>query len=550
MKIKVKLPQGKSLELNSGVSISQVLKIIGKDKDKNIIAAIVDNQVKEFNTKLLSNVTLGFVELDSADGKRIYQRSAVFILIKALHDTHPKSEIKILHPVSNGLFCKISGVPAINSTLINRLKKRMMEISKANIPFEREEVAIEKAIAIFKKSGKKDKAALLSYRTAKKASIYTLEDHVNYFYGYLAPSTGYIKHFSITAYAKGILLQLPSSFHPLKAPRVRKNKKLFEVFQETLKWRHILEVENVAMLNKVIIEDKFTEFVLIAEAFHEKKIAQIADTIASQKHIKVVFVSGPSASGKTTFLKRLAIQLRIDGFKPLLIPMDHYFIDRDKTPLGDNGKPDFESPNALNIALIQQNLEEIIKNKAIELPKYDFKTGKSKMSGFIIEPTEKSIILVEGIHGNNPLFSANLPRENIFKIYVSALTEVPLDQHNRIPTTTNRLLRRMIRDYQFRNYSATETILSWPLVRSGETKHVFPFQEEADVFFNTALIYELAVLKTMAEPRLKEVMRNSPAYAEAVSLLKFLSYFQPIPKKVVPSHSILREFLGGSSFEY
>jgi len=537
------------IKVSRGTTLTEVIKLIKNPAQKAVLAAYVDNKMRELSATVEQDAEIRLVGLEHLDGIRIYQRSATFILIKAVHDLAPDAKIKILHPIANGLYVEVSGFE-ISPQFVKAVEHRMQEIVAMDLPFTREEVPIADAINTFRQSGREDKARLLSYRNAPKASIYKLDGQLNYFYGYLAPATGYIKTFSLTPHDQGMILHLPSISNPTKLVRAKKNKKLYDVFKETLKWRQILDVEDVGMLNELIRSERHTEFVLLAEAFHEKKIAQIADQIYKRKQTKVILLSGPSASGKTTFVKRLAMQLRINGLKPLLISMDDYFLDRDKTPKSPNGDHDFESPYAINIELFLKNLKSIVACEQTELPKYDFKTGTSGMSGKTIKPNDDSIVIVEGIHGLNPLFSSALPSGSVFKIYVSPLTEIPLDSHNRIPTTDIRILRRMLRDHQFRSYSAAQTILRWPSVREGETKHVFPFQEEADVFFNTALFYEFAALKPLVEPLLNAVPHESPAYGEAVRLQKFLSYFLSIPVDVVPRHSLLREFLGGSSFEY
>ncbi|OFZ17953.1 MAG: hypothetical protein A2X94_08655 [Bdellovibrionales bacterium GWB1_55_8] len=551
LSVQLTMEGNRQVSVAKGTSLMEVVQqMSGGAQGRSIFAAFVDNKLRELSTRVEQDSQVRFVGLNSLDGIRVYQRSASFILIKALHDLYPEARIHILHPLSNGLYAEISNGPQITPQIIRSLEDRMQEIVKLDLPFQREEVPIEKAIEVFRASGRDDKARLLSFRNATKASVYQLDGMLNYFYGYLAPSTGYVKQFSLDAYDKGMILHLPSLMHPTKLVRAKKSKKLYDVFKETRRWRQILEVEDVGMLNELIRTQRYNEFVLISEAFHEKKIAQIADTITKRKETRVILVSGASASGKTTFTKRLGIQLRINGHKPLLVSMDDYFLDRDKTPKSANGDHDFESPYAVNVALFQENLRKIVEKKEVELPKYDFKTGTGGLSGKTIRPEEHGLVIVEGIHALNPLFWSELPKESIFKIYVSPLTEVPLDTHNRIPTTDTRILRRIIRDHQFRNYSAAQTILRWPSVREGESQYVFPFQEEADVFFNTALVYELAALKTAVEPVLEQVPVDSYAYGEALRLMKFLSYFLPIPVDAIPRHSILREFVGGSSFRY
>ena len=551
--MKLVFSDGRVLEAAAGARLLEVIKANALDPEKTILAAFAGNKIRELSYVLpdaAEQLDLELVGMGSLDGIRIYQRSASFVLIKALGELQPQARIRILHSVANGLYCEVKKGPPLTASFIKELEVKMREITAADLPFEREEVPVAEAIRVFKKSGSDDKARLLSYRPSDKASIYRLGGLANYFYGYLAPSTGYIKHFALSLYDNGFILQLPSLNSPNKVGPVRKNRKLYEVFKETLRWREILEVPDVSMLNEVINSKRFIEFVLISEAFHEKKIAQIADMITERGKTKVVLISGPSASGKTTFTKRLAIQLRINGRKPLLVSMDDYFLDRDKTPKDKKGAHNFETPLALNIEMFKDHMREIIAGREIELPRYDFKTGTNSMSGTKIIPGDQSVVLVEGIHGLNPVFTEDLPVESIFKIYVSALTEIPLDRHNRIPTADTRLLRRIIRDSQFRCYGAADTIARWPSVREGETKYVFSHQEEADVFFNTALIYEHAALKTIAEPVLRAVSPDTRAYAEALRLLKFLAYFLPVPVDVIPRHSILREFLGSSSFKY
>lgn len=535
-------------EVQERATLIELLKLIQVGRDGSVVGALVDNQVRDLSSSVDDGAVVKFLDLSTLDGVRIYQRSAFFVLVKAVHDLYPEACARILHSVANGLYVELLGGPKLDRLVIDRIESRMKELVEADLPIVRKSIPIRKALDHFKAAGEHDKVRLLSYKSTASVHVYEIEGKVSYFFGYLAPSTGFVRRFSLSQYDNGILIHLPSVANPDKIVQAKKTKKLFEVFKETARWRRILQVEDVGMLNEVIRSQQCGEFVHLAEAMHEKKIAQIADTIKPRSGVKVVLLSGPSASGKTTFTKRLGFQLRINGFKPFQVSMDDYFLDRDKTPRTPEGEHDFESPYAINVELFKENLRDIIAGKEVRLPRYDFKSGKSTPFGKVIHPDHNSIILIEGIHGLNPIFSADLPHEAVYKIYVSALCEVPLDHHNRIPTTDIRFLRRILRDSQFRNYSAEETIMRWPLVREGETKYIFRHQEEADVLFNTALIYELAALKVKVEPLLRQVTPDSPAYAEALRLTKFLSFLLPIPTEVIPPHSILREFLGGGYF--
>ncbi|MCM2323410.1 MAG: nucleoside kinase [Oligoflexia bacterium] len=547
--IKLSFEESDAVEVKQGTTLVEVLKLIKGAKEKDFVGALVNNKVTEMTKGVLENSQVRFLEATSRDGFRIYQRSALFILIRALDDVCPGVKAKILQSIANGLYVETIG-GALSPAEIKKLEERMREIVDQDLPFTRKKVPTRQAIEYFRETGDDDKARLLSFKESDTTSLYELAGKTGYFFGYLAPSTGLIQRFSLRPYDDGILLQLPTATSPDKIVQPKKTKKLFEVLKEALRWRKILEVEDIGMLNEVIRAEKYVEVLHLAEALHEKKIAQVADLIApEQTGVKVVLLAGPSASGKTTFTKRLAFQLRINGFRPVQVSMDDYFLDRDKTPRTPKGEHDFESPHAINIPLFKEHLAEMIQGKTVRLPHYDFKTGTSAPTGKVISPDDKCVILIEGIHGLNPAFSVGLPQDSIFKMYVSALTEVPLDNHNRIPTTDTRILRRILRDYQFRNYSPEDTIKRWPLVREGETQHIFRYQEEADVLFNTALIYELSAMKSLVEPLLLKVRPDSPAYSEALRLTKFLSYLLPIPPEKVPLHSILREFTGGGFFQ-
>ncbi len=519
---------------------------------EEVLGAVVNNTLKELDYMIYKPKVINFIGYSHPAGHRMYERSLSMVLFKAVYDLFPQLKLKIEHSVSGGLYCELEGLKNKRSLqkIIRQLKARMKEIIADDIPFEREELRTEKALEIFEDFGLDDKCKLIRTRNQFFSSVYKLDNVVNYFYGFLIPSTGLLKRFDLTKYFNGMLLVLPSKINPDKFKNVVDKNKLFEIFQEFKEWVEIIGVPNVGTLNELVLAKKYGDIIKISEALQEKKIACIADSIQKSKSVKVVFISGPSSSGKTTFAKRLGIQLSVIGIKPTVISMDNYFVNRDQTPLDENGEYDFESPEALDITLFNQNILDLIAGKEIDVPGFSFTEGKRIYDGTKLKLNNNGIIIVEGIHGLNPDISKSIPKEKKFKVYVSALTPISFDSNNRIPTTDNRLLRRMVRDSRYRGYSALETLQRWPAVRKGEEKHIFPFQEEADVMYNTALPYELGVLKHWAEPLLRDVPPNVPEYAEAKRLLKFLAYFKRIGTREIPPTSILREFLDGSSFRY
>ncbi len=535
-----------------GTTLSDIIEDQKIDIGEDILGAMVNNTLKELDYILYKPKTVNFIGYTHPDGQRMYTRSLSMVLFKAVVDLYPDYKLKIEHTVSKGLYCELEGLtPDENhEKLVEKLHRRMQEIIEKDIPFEREEIRTEVALRIFEEFGLEDKCTLMRTRKQFYSSVYKLDDVVNYFYGYLVPSTGYLKHFNLVKYYKGMLLVLPKKDHPDELEDIVIQNKLFDIFQEFKEWVEIIGVPNVGRLNEITLEGKIGDIIKISEALQEKKVACIADLIDKKETAKVVFISGPSSSGKTTFAKRLAVQLAVIGKKPVVISMDNYFVNRELTPLDENGNYDFESPHALDIKLFNENVLDLMEGKKIELPKFSFQEGKRYYDGTTLEMDNDGILIVEGIHGLNPEISAMIPEERKFKVYVSALTPLSIDANNRIPTTDNRLIRRMVRDARYRGYSALETLQRWPSVRKGEEKHIFPFQEEADVMFNTALLFELGVLKRWAEPLLREVPPNEPEYSEAKRLLKFLSYLVNINAREIPPTSILREFLDGSSFHY
>lgn len=536
-----------------GTTLQDIIQDQKIDIGSPILGAMVNNTLKELDYLVYKPKTVRFIDYRHTDGKRMYMRSLSLVLFKAVVDLYPNNKLKIEHAVSNGLYCEIGEILDEDEhfEIVQKLHKRMQEIIELDIPFERKEIRTEYAMKIFEEFGLDDKCTLMDTRKQFYSSVYRFDNVVNYFYGYLLPSSGYLQKFDLVKYYEGMLLVAPKDENPQELPEIVIQNKLFEIFQEFKEWVDIIGVPNVGQLNLATKNGKISDIIKISEALQEKKLACIADMIDKRKEeLKVVLISGPSSSGKTTFAKRLSIQLSVIGFKPVVLSMDNYFVERERTPLDENGDYDFESPVAIDIKLFNENMLNLFDGEEVDLPKFSFSTGQRSYNGSKLKLEEKSIILVEGIHGLNPLISEMIPNNRKFKVYVSALTPLSIDSNNRIPTTDNRLIRRMVRDYSYRGYSALETMQRWPSVRAGEEKHIFPFQEEADVMFNTALLFELGVLKKWVEPILKEVPPIVPEYSEAKRLLKFLSYILPIAEKEIPPTSILREFLDGSSFDY
>ncbi len=536
-----------------GTTLQDIIADQQIDTGYPILGAMVNNTLKELDYLIYKPKTIRFIDYRHPDGRRMYLRSLSLVLFKAAVDLYPHHKLKIEHAVSKGLYCELENLitEETHVEVVSKLKKRMREIIELDLPFEREEIRTEVALRIFKEFDLDDKCTLMSTRRQFYSSVYKLDDVVNYFYGYLIPSTGYLKHFDLVKYYEGMLLVMPRNDNPDRLEEIVIQNKLFEIFREFKEWVEIIGVPNVGQLNMATQNGKIGEIIKISEALQEKKMACIAEMIHKKKEdVKVVLISGPSSSGKTTFAKRLSVQLSVIGFKPIVLSMDNYFVDREHTPRDKNGNYDFENPHALDIKLFNENMLDLFDGKEIKLPKFSFSEGKRFYDGTTLQMGKNSILLVEGIHGLNPMVSEMIPGKRKFKVYVSALTPLSIDSSNRIPTTDNRLIRRMVRDSLYRNYSALDTLRRWPSVREGEETHIFPFQEEADVMFNTALLFELGVLKRWAEPLLQQVPPNVPEYSEARRLIKFLSYILPIAEKEIPPTSILREFLDGSSFDY
>jgi uridine kinase len=518
------------------------------------VSAKVNNKVESLDFRVYYNKDIEFLDITSSSGMRTYVRSLFFILVKAVEEIYPQGSISLEHPISKGYFCKLHIDRTIGLDDVQRIKQKMQEIIAADIPYTRTESHTEEVVRLFEKRGMMDKARLLDTYGQLYSYYYQLGDTVDCYYSSLVPSTGYIRLFDIVKYYDGLLLRIPNRENPTKLEEVVKQEKMLEVFQEYHRWNQILGISTVGDLNVACNEGHATDLINVSEALQEKKIAQIADEITHRdqdgKRVKLVLISGPSSSGKTTFSKRLSIQLMTNGLKPYPISLDDYFVNRNDTPLDENGKHDFESLYAVDLPFFEEQLTTLLNGGEVELPRYNFTTGKREMSGKKLRIDEHMILIIEGIHALNPALTPHIPNENKYKVYVSALTTILLDNHNYIPTTDNRLLRRIIRDYKYRNYSAEETIARWPSVREGEEKWIFPYQENADAMFNSALLFELAVLKDYVEPVLRKVPNRCPEYSEAHRLLRFLNYFVSVQDKELPPTSLLREFLGGSSFQY
>ena len=514
------------------------------------VSARVNNKVEGMHYRVYNSKDVEFLDMTTASGSRAYTRTLFFVLCKAVQDIYPATDVVIDIPVSNGFYVDIRlGRPVVDED-VNIIRRRMQEIIDAQMPIRRFTVPTEDAITLFQEKGDVEKVKLLKTSGSIYTTYYKIGEYVDYYYGTLLTNTSQLYLFGLEKYYDGMLLRIPSVSNPDELGEMTRQDKMFDIFKEHHRWQEILGIRTVGDFNQAIDAGHATDIINISEALQEKKLAKIAEEIASRKGVKLVLLAGPSSSGKTTSCKRLSIQLAVNGLKPLQISLDDYFVDRDKTPKDENGEFDFESIYALNLDLLNEQFNALFRGEEVELPKYDFPSGKSVKSGKKLKLEPNNVLVVEGIHALNPELTAHVPEEQIFRVYASALTTILLDNHNYIPTTDNRLLRRIIRDYKYRGVSAQETIRRWPSVRSGENKWIFPFQENADAMLNTAMLYELSVLKMQAEPLLQQVPENCEEFAEAYRLLKFLKYFKGIPYNNLPPTSLLREFLGGSSFHY
>lgn len=541
---------GKTVEAPLGANLEEVYQLSGLQMKYGPLSAHVNNKVEGMHYRAFNQKEVEFLDITSSSGNRAYTRTLFFILCKAVHDLFDPCKVAIDIPVSNGYYVNLNIGRPITLEDAGTIRRRMQEIIDAAMPVHRHETTTEKAINMFENLHNRSKVKLLKSTGRLFTTYYDIDGYVDYYYGSLLTNTSQIYLFGVEKYYDGLLLRLPSREDPDELGEMTHQDKMFGIFKEHHQWQDILGLRTVGDLNDVIMQGHSSTLIQISEALQEKKIAKIADEIANRKGIKIVLIAGPSSSGKTTTCKRLSVQLAVNGIKPIEISLDDYFVDRDKTPRDEKGDYDFEHLHALNLPLFNEQLSALFRGEEVELPRYDFPTGTSQMSGRKLRLGENEMLVVEGIHALNPELTSQIPNEQIYRVYASALTTILLDNHNYIPTTDNRLLRRIIRDHKYRAVSAQETIRRWPSVRAGENKWIFPYQENADAMFNSAMLFELAVIKSQAEPLLEQVPENCQEHAEAYRLLKFLRYIKPIPETQIPPTSLLREFLGGSSFEY
>ncbi len=547
---------GKEVEVSRGTNLLEFVKSYEKFHKAPIVAARLDNLIVELSKPLDRSGRVRFVDLTSSDGIRIYQRGLLFILAVAVREVFPGYKLKVLHSLGNSLYCELfdkdEKIYTPDEEDLKKLTSEMKKIVKRNEFFKKLALYKGDVKKLFEELGFDAKVKLLKYRKKKTIKVYSCCDYYNYFYGYMPPSTGIMKIFDLKPYPPGFRLLHPTTASPNEIPEYKEMRKFNTIFLEYARWLRIMEIEHVGDLNRIIAkgERAVADLILLAEALHEKRISQISDEFRSKRTARLILIAGPSSSGKTTFAKRLSVQLKANGFRPVAISLDDYFVDREKTPRDENGNYDFEALEAIDIELFNRNLLDLFDGKEVELPKYDFKAGKRRL-GRRLRINKDQIIIVEGIHGLNPRLTPHIPEDLKFRIYVSALTQINFDDMNRMSTTDTRLIRRMVRDYKFRGHSALDTLRMWPNVRRGEEKNIFPFQEESDVMFNSALIYEIPVLKIFAESLLAQVPENVDEYPEALRLLKVLDYFLPITNlEDIPRNSILREFIGRSIFKY
>lgn len=542
---------GKVWEYPDGITYKEVVQDFEKEADSPVIAVLAGGKLRELYKKATGDCDVKLVTTRSTIGNNTYKRTACLILLKAIYDVAGKENINkvVLHySVGSGYYFTMYGSEALTEEFLAKVKTKMYEIVDARIPVKKRSVSTDKAISLFHYHGMYDKEKLFRYRRCSRVNIYSIENFEDYFYGAMAYDTGYIRYFDLKLYDEGFVLMLPDAKEPDKIPEFCPQEKIFQVQKDSQKWGEKLEISTVGELNDQITTQGIQKILLIQEAIQESRISRIAEQIAMAGNKKFVMIAGPSSSGKTTFSHRLSIQLAAHGRKPHPIAVDNYFVNRENTPLDEFGEKDYECLEAIDVEQFNRDMLALLSGERVELPVFNFKTGKREYKGDFLQLGKDDILVIEGIHGLNDKLSYALPKESKFKIYISALTQLNIDEHNRIPTTDGRLIRRIVRDARTRGTSARETIARWPSVRRGEERNIFPYQEEADVMFNSALIYELACLKVYAEPLLFGIEKSAPEYLEANRLLKFFDYFVPIPSEEIPNNSLLREFIGGSCF--
>ena len=541
---------GKSVSVPMGTKLEEVYRQSGLQMEYGPVLAHVNNKVEGMHYRVYTPREVEFLDITTPSGLRAYTRSLFFVLCKAVHDLYEKCKVSIDIPVSNGYYVDLNIGHPVTLEDAGLIRRRMQEIIDAKIPIRRYETTTEEAIKMFEELHTFSKVKLLKSSGRIYTTYYEIDGYIDYYYGALLTNTSQLYLFGLEKYYDGLLLRIPSAAHPGELGEMVHQDKMFGIFKEHHRWQDILGLRTIGDLNEVIDKGFSPQLIQISEALQEKKIARIADEIAQRRGVRMILIAGPSSTAKTTTCKRLSVQLAVNGIKPIPISLDDYFIDRDQTPRDEKGDYDYEHLHALNLPLLNEQMNALFRGEEVELPRYNFQTGSSEKSGRRLQLHDDQVLVVEGIHALNPELMSQVPGEQIFRVYASALTTLLLDKHNYIPTTDNRLLRRIIRDHKYRGVSAVDTIRRWPSVRAGENKWIFPYQENADAMFNTAMLFELAVIKRQAEPLLEQVPENVPEHAEAYRLLKFLHYIKPIPETQIPPTSLLREFLGGSSFNY
>lgn len=536
----------------AGISYQEIAQDFQKDYENDIVLAVVNGKLQELRKSLNQDCEIRFETTGDAIGHRTYCRSMCLMLVKAIYDVGGHDNVKkvrIDFSVDKGLYCTVEGSVCLDALFLERVSARMFDMVEMDMPINKRTIHTDDAIALFHQHGMYDKERLFEYRRVSRVNLYSMNEFEDYYYGYMVPSARYLKYFALHLYDEGFVIQMPVRNAPKVVPDFRPSHKLFNVLKESSKWGDMLGIETVGNLNDKITKDDMTDVILVQEAMQEKRIAEIASEIAGRPEVKFILVAGPSSSGKTTFSHRLSIQLRANGLIPHPIAVDNYFVEREENPKDENGNYDFECLGAVDIDLFNQQMADLLAGKEVVIPTFNFIEGKKEYTGRPKKLGEHDVLVIEGIHCLNPEMTKALKDENKFKVYISALTQLNIDEHNRIPTTDGRLLRRMVRDARTRGASAQRTIAMWESVRRGEEKNIFPYQEEADVMFNSALIYELAVLKPYVERLLFGIDKDVPEYQEAKRLLKFMDYFVGIGSENVPTNSLLREFIGGGCFK-
>ncbi|MCI8726713.1 MAG: nucleoside kinase [Hungatella sp.] len=538
-------------EYQEGTPYLEIAKEYQGQYSYDILLVSVNGKLAELQKKVSGDCSLTFITAAEKPGSQTYQRTTKLIMLKAFYEVVGRENVEkitVKFSAGKGLFVQPSGNFTLNQQLLGQVKEKMREYVEKKLPIEKRSLNTEEAIELFTRLEMYDKAQLFKFRRVSRVNVYRIGEFEDYFYGYMAPDTGYIRLFDLIPFEDGFVLLIPDAAAPDRLPEFRPSQKLFQVLKESSQWGEKMRIPNIGALNQEISRGRANELILIQEALQEKKIGQIAEMIADQPDKKFVMIAGPSSSGKTTFSHRLSIQLQALGMRPHPIAVDNYFVDREKSPRDKDGNYDFEALECVDVPLFNQDMVKLLSGETVELPRFNFVTGKREYKGDTMKLGKEDILVIEGIHCLNDKFSYSLPKESKFKIYISALTQLNIDEHNRIPTTDGRLIRRMVRDARTRGTSARETIRMWPSVRRGEEGNIFPFQEEADVMFNSAAVYELAVLKQYAEPILFQIPKDCPEYLEAKRLLKFLDYVQGVSSEMIPQNSIVREFIGGSCF--